>query len=491
MINEDIKKIDDSFTKKEKIVKIVSALILGIIFYKFTCSASIGISAFIFTFIFTAFFLYNNRKKIKITASGMFSAACALILSANYSIHANLTFYVLNILAITVLMIFATMQFCAYEVHFDSLNYIFKMFQRIFSLTFVNFLKPLYFIKSLHAHSEVQNSQRKNIAAGLIISIPVLFVVLKLLSDSDMVFGYYMSNMFNFINYTTVTHEISKIIYIIIVSVYIFAYTLSFQYPYKNIDKSKTLTVNSTFTASAIIPINIVYLIFSIVQFSYLYGGNRALPDGFTYAEYARRGFFELVAVTVINFSIILFVIAKTNRNKFLNILLSIMIAFTFNMLFSANFKLSLYEKSFGFTYLRIYVHAFILLLFAMTLFALAGIWSNKLNIIKCCLTAAVVFYVILNFANIDKMIVNKNVARYHETGKIDVDYILTISEDALPDIISFASNSKTETDVSEKIKPGLSARKKSLNYEMMNLRQNWYEFNYSKYRAHILLKDF
>ena len=118
--------------------------------------------------------------------------------------------------------------------------------------------------------------------------------------------------------------------------------------------------------------INIVYLLFSIVQFSYLYGGgNNILPSEFTYSEYARKGFFELVAVTIINFTILLSsmkFIKKGNKtiNIISNVFLTLLVVFTLNMLFSAHYKMSLYEQTYGFTYLRIFVHLFMIMLFML-----------------------------------------------------------------------------------------------------------------------------
>ena len=53
--------------------------------------------------------------------------------------------------------------------------------------------------------------------------------------------------------------------------------------------------------------INFVYILFVSVQFAYLFSGDGEMPFGLNHAEYARKGFFELLAVTMINLSIFLF----------------------------------------------------------------------------------------------------------------------------------------------------------------------------------------
>ena len=51
---------------------------------------------------------------------------------------------------------------------------------------------------------------------------------------------------------------------------------------------------------------DLIYILFCVIQFSYLFGGTgNNLAPGYTFAEYARKGFFELIVVTIINLSIL------------------------------------------------------------------------------------------------------------------------------------------------------------------------------------------
>ena len=46
--------------------------------------------------------------------------------------------------------------------------------------------------------------------------------------------------------------------------------------------------------------LTLLYLVFSVIQIVYLFMGNMTLPSGYTYAKYAREGFFQLLAVSVL-----------------------------------------------------------------------------------------------------------------------------------------------------------------------------------------------
>lgn len=104
---------------------------------------------------------------------------------------------------------------------------------------------------------------------------------------------------------------------------------------------------------------------FIAIQFSYLFGSlTDGLPRDFTFAQYARKGFFELVAVTLINLVLLTgnmyFVKASGKKlDRAVKILNTILVMSTFIMLLSAHFRMSLYEDAYGFTYLRVLTHAF------------------------------------------------------------------------------------------------------------------------------------
>lgn len=57
---------------------------------------------------------------------------------------------------------------------------------------------------------------------------------------------------------------------------------------------------NSIVVITILMMVNILYVIFTKIQVGYLYGGKN-LPRGFTYSEYARSGFFQLVFIVLIN----------------------------------------------------------------------------------------------------------------------------------------------------------------------------------------------
>ena len=80
----------------------------------------------------------------------------------------------------------------------------------------------------------------------------------------------------------------------------------------------------------------VIYLLFSSVQIFGLFLGKMELPAGYTYASYARRGFFELVFVCVFNIFMVLFTMTYFKVSRLLKILLTVICGCTYIMI---NFK--------------------------------------------------------------------------------------------------------------------------------------------------------
>jgi hypothetical protein len=367
------------------------------------------------------------------------------------------------------------------------------VFERIIPLSFENLFKPILFAKNSRKKRErgKLNPQAKSILIGLLVSIPLLIVILPLLSSADSVFGYYATNFYTVFTKINPGNTLWNIIRIVIVSLYLFGFLWSFRY--SNARNTKPSKLNGTIepitVLTVFIIINLVYLLFTVVQFSYLYGGITALPNGFTYAEYARRGFFELILVTIINFTLLiastLFTKKESPLKGILNSAYTLLVLFTFNMLFSAHFKMSLYESAFGYTYLRIFVHFFLLLLFILFVIVLAGIWINKIPVAKLSIIAALLMYLFINFVNVDSIIVNQNIKRYDSTGKIDVNYFTYLSYDVVPQLVKFGQDNINNDLISKKVLNYTTAKKKALNKDT-----KWFEFNYSKFKAKKFLSE-
>jgi hypothetical protein len=485
---EIMKSIDANTAFSEKAYMIGVALVLGIIFDYFFRDKTVGVSVPIYIFAVISFFLCSNIGKVKMQKSlGWFLLIPIVLLSMSFAIYSNDILAGINILVIPFLMVCSSILIFYPKLKWDSIKFVGRVFDRAVIRALENCYKPVSFIKKEVKITNINSlsSTKRGVIKGLAISLPLLIVILLLLTSADMVFNYYMGNMTNIFKGINLDIFISHVILIGLVFFYLFGYVWSFRYDYVSSEdeQTKLKAWEPSTVITVVFMLNVVYLLFTMVQFSYLYGGGgSSLPQGFTYAEYARKGFFELVAVTVINFAVILssmsYMTKESKKANFIaSILLTILIFFTFNMLYSANYKMSLYEVSYGYTYLRVFVHYFMLLLAILLVGAVIGIWYRNFPMAKTMIITALTMYVILNYLNVDVFIARKNIERYKNGENIDIAYLTHLSYDAFP-YVKELLNDKNE-DVALKISQYVNRKEK-----VLESKSSWSEFNLSKYNA-------
>ena len=110
------------------------------------------------------------------------------------------------------------------------------------------------------------------------------------------------------------------------------------------------------------------------------------------------------------------------------------MIGMVMVILASAIQRLNLYESVYGYTVLRLYSHAFALwmagvfLLFVATLLAARPRWFVFGGFL-----AGMAYLLVMNLLNPDALIAQENLQHYTQSGRLDGEYLATLSEDAVP----------------------------------------------------------
>ena len=118
------------------------------------------------------------------------------------------------------------------------------------------------------------------------------------------------------------------------------------------------LRLGATEAATVLVIVDLLFAIFVGLQLAYLFGGNdtRALA-GMTYAEYARRGFFELVMVAVLaGMLVVTLDLAVAHRSRLQLGGALVLLGLTAVVLVSALVRLRLYQAMYGWTELRFVV---------------------------------------------------------------------------------------------------------------------------------------
>jgi len=187
--------------------------------------------------------------------------------------------------------------------------------------------------------------------------------------------------------------------------------------------------------------LDLLFAAFVAVQMTVLFGGRHhvEVTPGLTYAEYARQGFFQLLAVAVLVLIVIATTVqvaaARTQKERFLaKGTLGLLCLLTLVVLASAWYRLGVYEGAYGLTRLRVSVYAAIawLALTFLLVIAAGAVW-RALWLPRAALAITAAGVVLFALADPDALIARRNVARYEQTGVIDVRYLASLSEDAVP----------------------------------------------------------
>lgn len=186
-----------------------------------------------------------------------------------------------------------------------------------------------------------------------------------------------------------------------------------------------------------------VFCAFVFVQLRTLFGGQEhvMVTDGLTNAEYARQGFWQLLAVTALTLLVIAVAVGKAPRistadRLALRILVGALCLLSLVVVASALHRMSLYEQQYGYTTLRLFVTAVelwlgsVFVLIMITGLRMSGRWLPRAVGVGAVLT-------VLGLAalNPDAYIARHSVERFEQTGKIDVGYLSRLSSDAAPEL--------------------------------------------------------
>lgn len=248
--------------------------------------------------------------------------------------------------------------------------YLFSLINKNYKIALVNIplmfkIFPRYLFRNLKFLKIKTNREKTNkilnAVFGIIVGIVFSIVILLLLMSADDYFNKFVSKAFISINF-----DFSKILQFVIFFIIIFSIGVNLiRNRYIVMKENKTRKIDHTIIISMLSVINLVFVLFLISEVSKLCGNFLQIPKGYIYSSYAREGFFQLLFVTIINFSIILYLIYKTNvikENKIIRNLVLILIAFSVLLIFNSYYRMFLYIGKFGFTNLRLQVILFLLM---------------------------------------------------------------------------------------------------------------------------------
>lgn len=362
------------------------------------------------------------------------------------------------------------------------------------------------------------NKKLTAVGLGLLIAMPLLLVVLILLSDADAVFRQMTKKLLDGITIENIMNVLLRIAFIFFASYAFLSYLCSKTLKEevkdrKNGEPLVAITVTGLLT--------LLYLFFSGIQIVGLFLGKLKLPEGYTYAMYAREGFFQLLTVAFLNLVIVLVCLSFFRESKVLKIILTVMSLCTFIMMASSAMRMIIYIYYYYMTFLRLLVLWGLTLLALLFLGIVINIFRDKFSLFRYSVVVVTVLYLALSFSHPDYIIASINVGNA-SAQDIDTDaekfrdrvpyhdysFLSRLSADAAPVIVPYlqeqgylmdaffaddpTGNAKDRTDGERKSRSKLDGFGYYWMEEMKDRTENLgiRTFNTSRYTAWKLLKE-
>ncbi|MFL5350434.1 MAG: DUF4153 domain-containing protein [Hyalangium sp.] len=202
-----------------------------------------------------------------------------------------------------------------------------------------------------------------------------------------------------------------------------------------------------------VLSVDALFLVFAGFQVAYLFIGGATSPaPGYSYAEYARHGFFQLVWVSALTLALIM-ALARWTRRESRGAELAFRVgstgtvALSLVILASAMKRMAFYEAAFGYTHLRLYTHVFMYALGAVLSWRAVTLWWRPERFAIGVFLTALGSVLAINLVNPDAFIARSNLELHVSSGVFDMEYLSELSTDAVPALVQ----GSTEMDPSRR----------------------------------------
>ena len=279
-----------------------------------------------------------------------------------------------------------------------------------------------------------------HVLIGLLIALPLAWAVTALLSGADAVFRGMVRRVVNVQTLPDALRIGLKGLICALVTGTVFYAVMCAQTdapePQSQREPAKAPSaVAVTFTAV----LAAIYLVFCAIQIGVLFSGSGALlPEGYTYAQYAREGFFQLLAVSGIN---VLLVIVSQRRfvsGPALKTLLCVISGCTYVMELSSAWRMALYVSVYGLTFLRMLVIWFLAVLAVILAGAVRTVFCPSFRLFRFSLAVCLAAWLAFAFARPDALAARYDLRRFGLSDSTLSEIRYDLSADALGELTPY-----------------------------------------------------
>ncbi len=425
----------------------VLSILLAVLFTETIFTGAAGISVPVFAIAYySVLFYFFRESNTQLNRKALYLTIPVFLLSFSFLLHYNPSTQFITWLTIICIIFMQLVMLGTNPARslfsFDMLT---KVMSNIIGRCFINLGMPFTSLEFLKGRKTKVSKNALLILAGLGISIPVVIILLGLFMSADAVYENAINNMIDFIGF-----DFGNIFADIFLGFFggIFLSSILLGLKFEELKHKEVRTVGNSLDSLVIgtflTMVNILLISFVGFQFMYLFGGTANIDiSGLTYAEYARRGFFELAAASGLIFSIALFVLIMTKKteNKLpLWVKLCTVSLCLCNgvLLISALKRMLLYVDVYGLSVKRVLTLWFMCLIGVCLIWMILKCIFSKIDVMKLIGITVITAVCILSLTNTERIIARYNIDRYisnPNTMTLDVYHIGGLSYTIAPEL--------------------------------------------------------
>lgn len=454
------------------VIFLLTTFLISAVLDLFWSVNSRGLSTAVIYFgFFTVATVYILTKRKAFSKEAILPGALAILISVSYIIHGDESHFIFTFL----LLIYLSGSYCVKMLGeakdtYGSYFYLLEVWRSEVAIPIKNTFLPLRslvsYIKERSAEKKKISGKTLGIIGGAVLSVPVICVVVPLLIDGDAAFGSLATSTVDKIGelfeklFANMELPVVEAFLALFVAPYIYNVMFCFRHGItdeKREEKNKSYKslriISSNVFAGFLGVISLVYVIYLLSQFAYFFSAfTGKLPDGseISVAQYARRGFFEMAAVAVINLGIIGVTVLFSKRNesqlsrmiKGFDLFLSV---FTIIIVSTSISKILLYIAEYGLTHKRIYVFIIDLILVVAFTMVIVRLFRKSFPYMKVILAFACSMITLMSLVGTDSLIANYNVEMYLRGNlkTVDVNQLENMGIVALKPLHKLSQNEK------------------------------------------------
>lgn len=449
------KKTYPPFTKKESsfLFLFLAAAFLFIDFALFK-GFHLGFTiAYAVLFVLSTVFLWNKEARLPLFP--MACGALSLCGAATFALYDN---FLVNALMLLLIGGLYSIYCVGISGTFTRKQGSFKMLADVAKGTFV---QPVTVLPEVFGSLKASAEKKKhNLSAlvGVIVAIPVLVIVVYLLIKSDAAFEGLVG---------AIAKNIGIYLAELALAVLLLPFLLAFMMGKKRKALAKAAVTAAQPDSVRKIPIAgcvsflcmiaVTYLIYLFSQLAYFFSAFEGfLPEGYehTASAFARRGFFEMFGVCVINVTMVAFINAFSKRNRkgktagairALSLFISL---FSVLMIAIAMQKMKLNISTYGFTANRLLVSALMLMMLVVFIFFILHLFLPKLSYMQPVILICSCIFIALSFADINTLTARYNIRAYENgtADMVDVEHLATLGGASLEALTYLSEHADIKT---------------------------------------------